>query len=180
MADPHIVEELDGFDRGTILAYRTGLVVATVGLALGGGALWAGQSPTAALTGAAFGTVLSVAHLHLYDKRVRWVIQVLAWSSLCVSIVSDASPRVLGTLALGLSMAALSGLVVKEWFCFRIPGVNLTPLVLATGVLAHFLGQDEVAAVAFALGALAVGLVALAKARMPLTHDLGDRRRYQI
>ncbi len=180
MADPHIVEELDGFDRFTIRSYRTGLALSAAGLALAGGSLYAGKSPATALTLTAFGTVLSVANMHLYDKRFRWVIAAMAWSSLLVFAVSGASPRVLGTLALGLMLAALSALVLKEWFCFRLPGVQATPAVLALGTFARFGGYDTVAAVCFGLGALGVGLVTLAKLRMPLTHDLGARSHYQI
>ena len=85
-----------------------------------------------------------------------------------------------GTLGTGLLLAAASGLVLKEWFCFRIPLVRATPLVLATGVIAAWVGASAVAAACFGLGALAVAAVAVAKLRMPLGHDIGDRRHYQV
>lgn len=180
MAHPKHIEILDGFDRGSILAYRTGLVLSSVSLGLAAMQLSVhhdARRPLALLT---FAVILSVGNMHLYDKRVRWVIAWLGWGSLLAYAVAEVAPKPLGTLGLGLSLSALSALVLKEWFCFRIPLVRWTPAVLVVGVLANHGSYDGVAAIAFGLGALGVAAVAVAKLRMPLTHDMGDRRYYQI
>ena len=77
MADPHHVPELDGFDRMTVVLYRTGLVasaLALLGLAAQQALLAAGielpiWAPRLAILAA---TALAIADLHLYDKRIRW------------------------------------------------------------------------------------------------------------
>lgn len=184
MADPHIQPVLDGFDRGTVRAYRVGLVVSALGLAWVAASMARGAPAQAAWWATWLGVVLSVGHLHLYDKRIRWLVQWLAWSALLLraggGLWPPAAVPVVASLATGLLLAALSVVVVKEWFCFRIPLVRWTPLVLATGVIGRFLQADTLAMVCFGLGALAVASVAVAKWRMPLGHDVGDRSAYQI
>lgn len=180
MAHPQHVEPLDAFDRRSILAYRTGLVLSSIGLGLTAMQLSVhheAKRPIALLT---FGVILSVGNMHLYDKRVRWIIAWLGWGSLLAWAAADVANRPLSTLGLGLSLAALSALVLKEWFCFRIPLVRWTPAALFVGVLANHWGHDALTALCFGASALGVAAVAMAKLRMPLTHDMGDRRHYQI
>lgn len=175
MADPHHIEPLDGFDRLTVRAYRAGLLLAPVALG------WLAVEPQAAharwLATAAI--ALSVVHLHLYDRKIRWVIQGLTAAGLAISAAPTADPTVLA-LGHGLLLAALSALVLKEWFCFRIPLVRLTPLTLAAAVTLAWGDALPAAQIAYGLGALGVALIAVAKLRMPLTHDIGDRSRYQV
>lgn len=180
MAHPQHIEILDGFDRGSIRAYRTGLVLSAVGLGLTAMQLSVHHDPRRPIALLTFAVILSVGNMHLYDKRVRFLIAWLGWGALLAHAGADVAPKVLGTLGLGLSLAALSALVLKEWFCFRIPLVRWTPLVLCVGVLANYGGYDVPAAILFGLAALGVAAVAMAKLRMPLTHDMGDRRHYQI
>lgn len=180
MAHPKHIEILDGFDRGSILAYRTGLVLSSVSLGLAAMQLSVhheARRPLALLT---FAVILSVGNMHLYDKRVRWIIAWLGWGSLMAYAISDLAPKPLDTLGLGLSLAALSALVLKEWFCFRIPLVRWTPAALVVGVLANHAGHEGLTALCFGLSAIGVAAVAMAKIRMPLTHDMGDRAHYQI
>lgn len=74
---------------------------------------------------------------------------------------------------LGAALATLSGLAFKEQFCFAIPGIRLLPLLLP------LLWLLEWTRVALASGLL-LGLLSLAKWRMPLHFDIGDRGRYQL
>ncbi len=180
MADPKHIEILDTFDRRSILAYRTGLILSAVSLGLIALQLSMHHDARRPIALLVFAVVLSVGNMHLYDKRVRWIISWLGWGSLLALSIVDLAPRPLGTLGLGLSLAALSALVLKEWFCFRIPLVRWTPAVLFVGVLANHWSHDLLTAVCFGLGALGVAAVAVAKTRMPLTHDMGDRAHYQI
>lgn len=184
MANPEHTPELDGFDQITVAAYRVGLALATVGVAWTGARLWRGWDVGVAGWLLWAGVVLSVGHLHLYDKRVRWAIAWMAWGGLLLAaaggwVGDDLRPWT--TLAAhGLVLAALSGLVLKEWFCFRIPGVRLVPVALAGAVLAQAMGRGDVAGPLLVASSIGIAAVAAAKARMPLGHDIGDRSRYQI
>lgn len=184
MADPHLHPELDAFDRRTVRLYRAGLVTATLGLGAVAFALGAGSTSDPAWVVVWVGTVLCAGNLHLYDKRFRWVLAWLAWSALLVRITTPSMPveahPTLVALGHGLILACLSAVILKEWFCFRIPLVRYAPVVMALGVVAQFLGSNLIAAVSLGLGAIAAGAVAVAKLRMPLGHDIGDRGAYQV
>lgn len=181
MAHPHHVEVLDAFDRVTIRTYRAGLLTSALALGLLALETWGRRDGGRAVGLVLVGAVLAVGNLHLYDKRIRWLVQWLTWSGLLATIAAAATDlRWVGSLGLGLVCAALSALVLKEWFSFRIPLVRATPAVLALGVIARWAGREPLAAVCFGLGALGVASVGVAKLSMPLSHDLGDRRHYQI
>ena len=83
-------------------------------------------------------------------------------------------------LVLGAALVTLSGLAFKEQFCFAIPGIKLVPLLLPLLWLLEWLQVAWAAAlVALVSGAL-LTLLALAKWRMPLHFDIGDKGRYQV
>lgn len=83
-------------------------------------------------------------------------------------------------LVLGAALATLAGLAFKEQFCFAIPGIRAVPLLLPLLWLLELTGIGWAAAlVALVCGAL-LTLLALAKWRMPLHFDIGDKGRYQI
>ncbi len=85
-----------------------------------------------------------------------------------------------GVLVLGAALATLAGLAFKEQFCFAIPGIRAVPLLLPLLWLLELAGIGWAAAlVALVCGAL-LCLLALAKWRMPLHFDIGDKGRYQI
>ena len=63
--------------------------------------------------------------LHIYDKRVRFLLQGLAWGGLMLAACG--APAI---LVLGAALATLCGLAFKEQFCFAIPGIRLLPLLL--------------------------------------------------
>lgn len=184
MADPHHVPDLDGFDRLTVGLYRLGLVLSAAGT------LWAAASlaqdlPRAApslLTAA--GVALAAWNLHLYDKRIRWIIQGSAWVGLTVRLSADwlmpPTSRVVDLAGTGFLLATLGALAFKEWFCFRLPGLRATPFVLAAAVVALLLRLDDAAAALLALAGVLLTVLALGKLRMPLHVDVGDRDKYQI
>ncbi|MCF3099511.1 hypothetical protein EHZ86_20160, partial [Aeromonas australiensis] len=83
-------------------------------------------------------------------------------------------------LVLGAALATLAGLAFKEQFCFAIPGIKLVPVLLPLLWLLEWWRVELAAAlVALVCGAL-LTLLALAKWRMPLHFDIGDKGRYQI
>lgn len=184
MADPQHEPELDGFDRFTVRAYRAGLGLSALGVAALVGAPWLGGDGSGARAAVWVGVGLSVAHLHLYDKRVRWVIGAAGWTGAALTAIAaactGAAAHWLSHAGLGFAFVVLSALALKERFCFRLPGLPLVPALLATSLVPLVAGWPEAAAVALAPAAVLLGLLALAKARMPLHYDVGDKSRYQV
>ncbi len=83
MANPEIESELDGIDRLSVCLYRLGLsLTALLLLCRGAGVL----GVAGAVVAVQWLTMLVVASglcgfcLHLYDKRVRFLLQGLAWA----------------------------------------------------------------------------------------------------
>lgn len=181
MADPHHVEPLDGFDRGTVMAYRAGIAVcglATAGLAA---AHATGAADVLARVGLVLGVALVGAHLHLYDRRIRWVIVGSAWLGAVLLFAGHVLGNGwVGDTGLGFAFVALSGVALKERFCFRLPLVVGVPLLLASALVPLRLGLGPPAAALLGAGAGLLLLLAVAKARMPLHFDIGDRSRYEV
>ncbi len=186
MADPQHVEELDGFDRTTVRFYRTGLGVAAAGLLALGIALLA-DAPAA--TGWAWwaitaGCALAVADMHLYARDIRWVIGALAWTGAALQLLAPQLPEgasfLVAHAGLGFVFAALSAFALKEQFCFRIPGLRLVPVMLAASLIPMLGGVPVAAGALLALAGTIYLVLAVAKWRMPLHFDIGDKSRYQI
>jgi uncharacterized integral membrane protein len=181
VADPHHVEALDSFDVATVSLYRTGIAVSALGVGLVAAAHWTGRPDGLARLVLLGGVALVDAHLHLYDKRIRWVIVASGWAAavLLFSGLLTGNGWV-GDAGLGFAFVVQSGVALKERFCFRLPFMNAVPWLLASALVPLRLGLDRPAAALLAGGATLVGLLAIAKARMPLHFDIGDRRRYQV
>lgn len=129
---------------------------------------------------------LCAANVHLYDKRIRWVLQAAAPLGLALQAVGLAMPD-LWILAwptqiagLGFGFVTLSGLALKERFCFRIFGLRAVPLLLALGLLPLLVDWPLGAPILLGPAALVLGWLAVAKLGQPLHFDIGDRRAYQI
>lgn len=184
MADPHLSPDLDAHDRRTVRLYRLGFVITTVALGTTAGLLITGEPTRAPLWWTALGIALSAGHVHLYDKRIRWVLQVMAWVGLLALLGAPLLrldvARVVRLAGVGLLYASLSGLALKEGFCFRVPFVRAVPVLLAAAVAAQLAGRGVLA------GALIVPVVpvmawlTVRKLTMPLSHDIGDRDAYQV
>lgn len=194
MANPEHVPDLDGLDRLTVALYRSGLALsalAIAGLAASYGLRAALLPPpwwVGPLLMVLAGTAIAVsaANLHLYDKRIRWLLQVAAPLGLAVQAVALALPDTwwiawpAQTAGLGLGFVTLSGLALKERFCFRIFGLRAVPLFLALGLVPILI--DWPLAAPFTLGPAALVLLWLAGAKwtQPLHFDIGDRSAYQL
>jgi len=194
VADPHVIEDLDGFDRLTVALYRTGLGLSGLGV-LGLSGLYLARALgvsigrdglTAALLGTTMAIALSAACVHLYDKRIRWFIAGCAPLGLALQAVGLALPSPfwlawpVQVAGVGFALVSLSALAFKEWFCFRIPGLRLVPVLLGLGTLPVVLDWDLGVPVLWGPAGLLVVALTVAKLRMPLTHDIGDRSRYQV
>ena len=179
MANPEHIAKLDGFDQATVVLYRLGLAVATSGVAMLAVLSGLGRPDAPAVLVILLGTLMSVLNVHLYDKRVRWVIVAAAQVG-AVLIVAGAWHELLGRAGLGFLFVSLSGFALKEQFCFKIPGLRLVPLFLATGLIPLVFGVGVGAAVLFGVASLPMMVLAVAKWRMPLHFDIGNKAAYQI
>ena len=195
MADPDHVAELDEFDVMMVRLYRGGILLSAAGLllmtvsqfrsveALGflGGLdpLLEGRVPLVVLC---FGVALIVVNLHLYDKKIRWMIRMSGWMGALLLLGSShdlgtATPLV-EMAGIGFLFVCLSAIALKEQMCFQLTGLRLVPLLLVLA-LVPMLAKANIAAGALlaAVGVLYMSL-AIAKLRMPLHYDIGDKGRY--
>jgi uncharacterized integral membrane protein len=181
MANPEHVPELDGFDRFTVRLYRSGLCVAAGGTALLGGLSAFALSTSTAVAVILTGVLLAVADMHLYDKRVRWVIGAAGQlGAVGVAVGALAGVEIVQLAGLGFLFVALSGFALKERFCFKIPGLRAVPLGLALGLVPLVFDWPLLAAVVYGLTSLPMLVLCVAKWRMPLHFDVGNKSAYQI
>ena len=182
MADPQHEEPLDAFDRTTVVVYRSGLALAA--LALGVTALQdaLGHPTKTALWGVSAGVVASVACMHLYDKRIRWVIASSAWTGAVLQIGASLNAgglqHTVWLAGQGFFFISLSALALKEQFCFRVPLLKAVPLFLAASLVPLTL-QTPGAAIPLAVSSLVLTVLAYRKWKMPLHFDIGNRALYQ-
>lgn len=184
MADPQHEPELDSFDRLTVVLYRFGIGMAAVAVALiGVGGLlswptWLGHMAMLAAT------ALLVADLHLYDKRIRWVIGAAGWVGACLlfagSLADGEVARWVSHAGLGFLFVTLSALALKERFCFRIWGLRAVPALLAASLIPQLGGWPVATASLLVPASLVVAALAVAKVRMPLHFDVGNKSAYQV
>jgi len=185
MADPDHVPEMDTFDQLTVGLYRAGLVAQALGLgfvAVGEAGVVARPLTSHVMLAA---VALSVANLHLYDKRIRWTIVMSGWiGAVALAATATASSPTAEALlhygGLGFLFVVTSALALKERFCFKLPGLQAVPVVLAASVFIGLAGFGMVASGLLSLAGAVVGLLAVAKLRMPLHYDVGDKANYQV
>lgn len=190
MADPHHVEPLDVFDRFTVLAYRVGLFLGALGV--GSMALCWGTGQGATVLGdlcrfvVLLATALVVAHLHLYDRFIRWAISASGWLGALLTVLGGtvlsawSAGGWLLDAGLGFQFVVLSATALKERYCFKLPLVVVIPPLLAVALLPVRAEAALPAAVLLGAASLVLLLLAFAKAKMPLHYDIGDKRRYQV
>jgi uncharacterized integral membrane protein len=179
MADPQHQADLDLYDRVSVHTYRTGLLVAAIGLLLCAAAELEVLDPTLARWVVFTGSALSIANLHLYLKRIRAVIVLSGWVGAILLLAPVEQPLV-SLAGLGFVFVSLSGFALKEQFCFRIPFLRAVPLLLATSLLPQALGAHEIAAALLALAGALFLVLALAKGKMPQHYDIGDKSKYEV
>ena len=168
MADPHIQSPMDVWDKLTVVIYRTGFVIAAFSiLAL----TW---YPQQALIAVLIAAACCASSLHIYLKHFRLTFQFATWLALLCALLGWHE------LALGGALVTLGGLCFKEYFCFRVPLLNLQPAFVAA---LWFTWVFEGGWIARILSLIVGGLLlilAVQKWRMPLHFDIGDKTKYQI
>ncbi|HIF9366016.1 TPA: DUF2301 domain-containing membrane protein [Photobacterium damselae] len=169
MADPHIQCELDGLDKLTVLLYRSSLTFSAGVMSI---IAWEFNFGTVAIIIAA---LLASTTVHIYDKRFRWLIQGAGLFASVWYMTGLWSP-----LAQGAALFVFSALAVKEYFCFQLKILLVTPLALAGFWFCQVFGQAQISILFSMASAILLAVAAFSKWRMPLHFDIGDKSRYQI
>ena len=100
MANPEIESPLDGIDKLTVSLYRLGLSAAALLLLCRGAALLSGMAllPSAQwLMSLAVASAICGFSLHIYDKRIRLILQGFGWGArgkASASEACDTSPSI--------------------------------------------------------------------------------------
>ncbi|MDD0823775.1 DUF2301 domain-containing membrane protein [Mannheimia sp. AT1] len=168
MADPHIQSPMDFIDYLTVIIYRSGFVVATIMLFL------LPYYADIATQGLLIAGVMLASSLHLYAKSFRMIFQFSAWLGLLCAIFN------FPLLALGAMLLVIGGLSYKEYFCFRVFGLNFQPLFVAVLWSAVALDLSVLVQILSVICGLLLLILSIQKWRMPLHFDIGDKSKYQI
>ncbi len=183
MADIDHQETLDFWDQLSVSLYRAGISLFSLSL-IGFSALafgWFGGMDDhyrSVLVLIAIAAALSAANIHIYSKTVRLVISWSSWVAL-VSMLSDFDLNRVW-LSLGFVFVTFSGIALKESYCFKVPGLKLVPVLLAISVVALCFGFLAIIASATLLAGVIMGYLAIAKWRMPLHFDIGNKSKYEV
>lgn len=181
MADINIKEKLDMLDRIQVILYRTGIMLSGFALFLPitntffNGSIFYFQ-PTLILA-----CILIASSLHIYSKVIRYLLSHATWLALVIFTMNQLLELQLhpGWIN-GFLLITLSGIAFKESFCFNIPGLKLMPLILLTATIAQLNNAQPVFIATCSVAALLTLFMSIAKWRMPLHFDIGDKSKYQI
>lgn len=169
MADPDIKSPMDWLDHLTVIIYRLGFTLAFPCIAL---LPWQTGLPTQSLV--LICAVMCASSLHIYLKSFRLLLQFATWIGLLC--VLTGYPMI----GLGGAFITLGGLCFKEYFCFRVPGLPLQPVILASLWFCLWFEQLTAAKILAAIAALLFLITSVYKWRMPLHFDIGDKSKYQV
>uniref|UniRef100_UPI004055E28F DUF2301 domain-containing membrane protein n=1 Tax=Candidatus Electronema sp. TaxID=2698783 RepID=UPI004055E28F len=187
MASPHHTPEMEPLDRLTVALYRSGLslfalvsVLKAAELLFGIGIVGQWYLPLIAAAAAT-----ASANIHLYDPKFRWFFPLMSWLGyillgFSLPVQSPAVKEALAVFSLAFFYAGASMFAVKEYFCFRIPGLPLMPLLLGAAVLLRWGGMAAAEGGFLAAAGLLYAWLAIAKWKMPLHFDIGDKSMYTI
>ena len=171
MADPHIKPAMDWLDYVTVIAYRLGFTAAAFAILL---LPWEAETGVPAQKLTFLAAILCASSLHIYMKTFRLLLQAATWGGLIFALFG------IPLLGLGGAFVTLGGLCFKEYFCFKVPGLRAQPVLLAALWVALVLEITFVAQGLAALSALLFLVTAIAKWRMPLHFDIGDKSKYEV
>ncbi len=183
MADIDHQETLDFWDKLGVCLYRAGITLFSLAL-IGFSALsfgWFGglgehYQSVQVLIGIA--AAFSAANIHIYSKAVRLVISWSSWIGLLLMLSDVELSRV--WLSLGFIFVTFSGIALKESYCFKVIGLKLVPVLLAVIIFAVYFSFPLIAAIAMLIAGLIMGYLSIAKWRMPLHYDIGNKANYEV
>lgn len=168
MADPHIQSPMDFWDYLTVILYRSGFFLASIMLFL------LPYYFDSAIKGLLVAGALLAASLHIYLKHFRLSFQFAVWIGFVLYLFH------FPLIALGAVLFTLGGLCYKEYFCFRVWGLNYQPLWVAGLWFAIWLDWGFLSALLSVIAGGLTLILGIQKCRMPLHFDIGDKSKYQI
>lgn len=168
MADPQIKSPMDAWDYLTVMIYRCGFVLATLMIFL------LPYHADIAQQGLLITGVMLAGCVHLYLKSFRLFFQFAAWIGLLCAIFGWP------LLATGAMLLVIGGLSYKEYFCFRIFGLNFQPIFTALLWFALAFQAALIVQILSVIIGVLLALLSIQKWRMPLHFDIGDKTKYQI
>lgn len=189
MATPEHTPEMKPLDNLTVVLYRTGLSIAALAALIYSierilGFRLLGDFYLSCF---ACGIALASADVHLYDPRFRWFIPLMSWIGFMLlafaySLKGSGSPaeHVLEAVSLGFFYIGASMFAVKESFCFKITGLNLVPLLLCGTAFSRLLKAPGIEPYFLLPAAFLFTWMVVAKWRMPLHFDVGDKSYYVL
>lgn len=169
MADPHIQSPMDKLDYLTVIIYRLGFTFSTPVIAL---LPWYPELPLQLFVFMV--AAMCASCLHIYMKSFRLLLQMATWIGLLCAI--SGFPM----LGLGGVFITLGGLCYKEQYCFKITGLQFQPIILAALWFSLQFEQVLAAKVFAGIAALLFFITSIAKWRMPLHFDIGDKTKYEF
>lgn len=183
MANPEHQEVLDSFDKVSVCLYRGGISLFSVSLLYlavilsGIDESLLSHYPIALLL-IAVSAAFSAGNVHVYSKFVRAAISWSAWIGILLMLSDSGFERI--WLSLGFIFVTFSGIALKESFCFKVMGLKLVPMILALSVFLLWINQTQIASFLVGLSGLIIGYLSIAKWRMPLHFDIGNKANYQV
>ncbi|MGO2508365.1 DUF2301 domain-containing membrane protein [Vibrio hibernica] len=171
MADIHVKEDLDIIDYLTVGLYRLSFGVSAIAMVLYNVIPFDYASKLLICS-----SLVAAACMHIYDKKIRWIILGSALFSVCWLMLGIAP-----ILAIGASFLVTSALTIKEYYCFRIYLVRITPVVLILYWLSLLISVSSILTHGFAIASflLLIGMC-IAKFRQPFHFDIGDKSKFQV
>ncbi len=182
MADPHIKEKLDLWDKISISVYRTGIVLSGFALiALAAQQLFYPYWFKHIVLFLALGSIFQAATLHIYMKSVRTVLVATTWIGIWLLTLSFTVANIwIAYFALGGFFVTHAGLAFKESFCFSLFILKLIPIILVVTWFLIVFSHSEIASACLLLVGGLYLYMGWKKINMPLHFDLGDRTKYEI
>lgn len=189
MADPQHTPHMSALDNFTVVLYRIGLLIMAISSAIfvveqlmHYPLLEQFYLPTFAI-----GTALSSGNVHLYDVRFRWFIPFVAWLGfMLLAITYGYKPEtgklhyILETGSLGFFYASAGMFAVKEQFCFKIPGLQTVPFLLAISIGCRFFHLNMFESIILIPASVLLIILSIVKWKMPLHFDVGDKTKYTL
>lgn len=182
MADPHIKEKLDLWDKISISVYRTGIVLSGFALiALSVEQLFYPYGFKQIVLILGLGSIFQAATLHIYMKSVRTVLVAATWIAIWLLALSLTATNVwIAYFALGGFFVTHAGLALKESLCFSLFILKLIPIILVVTWFLIVFSHSEIAAACLLLVGGLYLYMGWEKIKMPLHFDLGERTKYEI
>ncbi|XCN72507.1 MAG: DUF2301 domain-containing membrane protein [Candidatus Electrothrix aestuarii] len=188
MANPEHTPEMNSLDNMTVALYRTGLTIAALAALMYSFERIIGMQFLGIfyLPIFAAGIALASADVHLYDPKFRWFFPFVSWIGFIILAFAYAfkgkTPlaATLADLSLGLFYVGAGMFALKESFCFRIIGLPLVPLFLCGSIINRLLGFPTAEPYFLLPAALLLTWLCIAKWRMPLHFDIGDKSLYGL